>query len=196
MPITPTKHIWMNGELVPWEDAKIHVLSHSLHYGTGVFEGIRAYATDDGPAVFRLTDHIQRLYNSAKILNMPMPYSVPEIVEACKLVVRDSGLPECYVRPIAYYGYGEIGLSTAACAEPRGIDDRMRRQALEPHVDPRVHHVGDVSQRPGNGAAAVRARHGLLGSQAVYRPVEVGPGLAGQQDKLVGHRLAAPRHVN
>ena len=115
MPITPTKHIWMNGELVPWEDAKIHVLSHSLHYGTGVFEGMRAYATDDGPAVFRLTDHIQRLYNSAKILNMPMPYSVPEIVEACKLVVRDSGLPECYVRPIAYYGYGEIGLSTAAC---------------------------------------------------------------------------------
>ena len=115
MPITGTKHIWMNGELVPWEDAKIHVLSHSLHYGTGVFEGIRAYATDDGPAVFRLTDHIQRLYNSAKILNMGMPYSVPEIVEACKLVVRDSGLPECYVRPIAYYGYGEIGLSTAAC---------------------------------------------------------------------------------
>ena len=66
MPITPTKHIWMNGELVPWEDAKIHVLSHSLHYGTGVFEGIRAYATDDGPAVFRLTDHIQRLYNSGQ----------------------------------------------------------------------------------------------------------------------------------
>jgi branched-chain amino acid aminotransferase len=115
MPITPTKHIWMNGELVPWQDAKVHVLSHSLHYGTGVFEGIRTYATDNGPAVFRLTDHIQRLYNSAKILNMDMPYSVPEIVEACKLVVRDSGLPECYVRPIAYYGYGEIGLSTADC---------------------------------------------------------------------------------
>ena len=115
MPITPTKHIWMNGELVPWQDAKIHVLSHSLHYGTGVFEGIRAYATEDGPAMFRLTDHIQRLYNSARILNMPMPYSVPEIVEACKLVVRDSGLPECYVRPIAYFGYGEIGLSTADC---------------------------------------------------------------------------------
>ena len=115
MPITPTKHIWMNGELVPWQDAKIHVLSHSLHYGTGVFEGIRTYATDNGPAVFRLTDHIHRLYNSAKILHMPMPYSVPEIVEACKLVVRDSGLPECYVRPIAYYGYGEIGLATGDC---------------------------------------------------------------------------------
>ena len=121
MPITPSKHIWMNGELVPWDEAKIHVLSHSLHYGTGVFEGIRTYATDDGPAVFRLTDHIQRLYNSAKILNMGMPYSVPEIVDACKLVVRDSGLPECYVRPIAYYGYGEIGLSTADCTTDLAI---------------------------------------------------------------------------
>jgi len=105
----------MNGDLVAWEDAKIHVLSHTLHYGTGVFEGIRAYATDNGPAVFRLTDHIVRLHNSAKILNMEMPYTVSEIVEACKLVVSDSGLPECYVRPIAYYGYGEIGLATTHC---------------------------------------------------------------------------------
>ena len=115
MPITPSQHIWMNGELVAWQDAKIHVLSHTLHYGTGVFEGIRAYETANGPAVFRLTDHIQRLYNSAKILNMAMPYSVPEIVEACKLVVRDSGLPSCYLRPIAYYGYGEMGLATTHC---------------------------------------------------------------------------------
>ncbi len=121
MPITPSKHIWMNGELVAWDDAKVHVLSHSLHYGMGVFEGIRTYATEDGPAVFRLTDHIKRLHNSAKILNMPMPYSVAEIVEACKLVVRDSGLPECYVRPIAYFGYGEIGLSVADCITEMAI---------------------------------------------------------------------------
>ncbi|MCY4069191.1 MAG: branched-chain amino acid transaminase [Acidimicrobiaceae bacterium] len=121
MPITPSKNIWMNGEMVAWDDAKIHVLSHSLHYGMGVFEGIRTYATDDGPAVFRLTDHIKRLHNSAKILNMPMPYSVAEIVEACKLVVRDSGLPECYVRPIAYFGYGEIGLSVADCTTELAI---------------------------------------------------------------------------
>jgi len=105
----------MNGEMVPWEDATIHVLTHTLHYGTGVFEGIRAYETDDGPAIFRLTEHIERLYRSAKILNMDMPYSVGEIVDACKLVVADSGLPSCYVRPIAYYGYGEMGLATAAC---------------------------------------------------------------------------------
>jgi branched-chain amino acid aminotransferase len=115
VPITPTNNIWMNGEMVPWDDAKIHVLSHSLHYGTGVFEGIRAYETDDGPAVFRLTEHIERLHNSARILNMPMPWSVAELVEACKLVVRDSGLPSCYLRPIAYYGYGEMGLATTDC---------------------------------------------------------------------------------
>ena len=115
MPITPTPHIWMNGDMVPWEDAKIHVLTHTVHYGTGVFEGIRAYQTDAGTAVFRLTEHIERLYNSGKILGMPMPYSVPEIVQACKDVVADSGLDACYLRPIAYYGYGEMGLATGAC---------------------------------------------------------------------------------
>jgi len=115
MPITPTPHIWMNGEMVPWEDAKIHVLTHTLHYGTGVFEGIRAYETEQGPAIFRLTEHIERLYNSAKILGMPMPYDVPTIVQACKDVVADSGLDACYLRPIAYYGYGEMGLATGGC---------------------------------------------------------------------------------
>ncbi|MFQ5557705.1 MAG: branched-chain amino acid transaminase [Acidimicrobiales bacterium] len=115
MPITPSKHIWMNGELVAWEDATVHVLSHTLHYGTGVFEGIRAYETDHGPAIFRLTEHIARLHDSAKIMGMSMPYSVSDLVAACKLVVRDSGLPSCYVRPIAYYGYGEMGLATGDC---------------------------------------------------------------------------------
>ncbi|MCB0995592.1 MAG: branched-chain amino acid transaminase [Acidimicrobiales bacterium] len=115
MPIEPTEKIWMNGELVPWDEARVHVLTHTLHYGTGVFEGIRAYETDQGPAVFRLTDHIVRLHNSAKILMMPMPYSVEELVEATKLVVRESGLPSCYIRPIAYYGYGEMGLATTHC---------------------------------------------------------------------------------
>ena len=115
MPITPTPHIWMNGEMVPWEDAQIHVLSHTLHYGTGVFEGIRAYETDDGPAVFRLTEHIERLYNSAQILGMPMPYDVETLVQATKDVVADSGLGSCYIRPLAYYGYGEMGLATSNC---------------------------------------------------------------------------------
>jgi branched-chain amino acid aminotransferase len=115
MPITPTDKIWMNGELVDWDQAQIHVLTHSLHYGMGVFEGVRAYETADGPAVFRLTDHMVRLHNSAKILMMPLPYSVEELVEAVKVTVRSSGLPSCYIRPIAFYGYGEMGLNTQPC---------------------------------------------------------------------------------
>jgi branched-chain amino acid aminotransferase len=116
MPITPTAKIWMNGEMVDWADAKIHILTHSLHYGMGVFEGMRAYETDRGPAIFRLTDHINRMRDSARILGMPQPYSVDEIIDASKAVVRASGLPACYVRPIAYYGYGEMGLSTKPCS--------------------------------------------------------------------------------
>ena len=116
MPITPTPKIWMNGSLVDWDDAKIHVLTHSLHYGMGVFEGIRAYETDSGPAVFRLTEHIERLQRSAHIMMMDLPYSVDEIIEATKDVVRASGLPSAYIRPIAYYGYGEMGLNTLPCS--------------------------------------------------------------------------------
>jgi branched-chain amino acid aminotransferase len=116
MPITPTEKIWMNGELVPWDEARIHVLTHTLHYGRGVFEGIRAYETPNGPGVFRLTEHMQRLHNSARIMGMPMPYSVDELVDATKAVVRASGLPSCYIRPIAYFGYGEMGLNTLPCS--------------------------------------------------------------------------------
>ena len=116
MPITPTPKIWMNGSLVDWDDARIHVLTHSLHYGMGVFEGVRAYETPKGPAVFRLTDHMVRLHNSAKIMMMDIPYSVDELVDATKAVVRSSGLPSCYIRPIAYFGYGEMGLNTLPCS--------------------------------------------------------------------------------
>jgi branched-chain amino acid aminotransferase len=115
MPITTTPKIWMNGSLVDWDKAQVHVLTHTLHYGTGVFEGIRAYETANGPAIFRLTEHIKRLYKSAHILGMEMPYSVEEIVQATKDTVVSTGLPSCYVRPIAYYGYGEMGLNTLPC---------------------------------------------------------------------------------
>ena len=115
MPITPTDKIWMNGELVDWDQAQVHILTHSLHYGMGVFEGVRAYETPDGPAVFRLTEHMERLHNSAKIVGMELPYSVKELVEATKVTVRASGLPSAYIRPIAYYGYGEMGLNTLPC---------------------------------------------------------------------------------
>ncbi|MEY4339019.1 MAG: branched-chain-amino-acid aminotransferase [Actinomycetota bacterium] len=115
MPITTTPKIWMNGSLVDWDKAQIHVLTHTLHYGTGVFEGIRAYETADGPAVFRLTDHMQRLLNSGKIVGMDIPYTVEELVQGVKDTVRSTGLKACYIRPIAYYGYGEMGLNTLPC---------------------------------------------------------------------------------
>jgi branched-chain amino acid aminotransferase len=115
MPIEKTEKIWMDGELVPWDEAKVHVLTHSLHYGSGVFEGIRTYAAADGPAVFRLTDHIQRLFDSAKLIMMTIPWTRDQLVDACKLTVRESGLDSCYVRPIAFLGYGEIGLNPLPC---------------------------------------------------------------------------------
>jgi branched-chain amino acid aminotransferase len=111
MPIVPTKFIWMDGELVEWDKATVHVLNHSLHYGSGVFEGIRAYQTKKGPAVFRLTDHIERLHRSAKIYLVEMPFGVQQLIEASKLVVRENDLQACYIRPIVYHGYGEMGLN-------------------------------------------------------------------------------------
>src|SRR6516164_7101752 len=110
MPIETTEFIWMDGALVPWQDATVHVLTHSLHYGSGVFEGIRAYPTGRGPAVFRLTDHMRRLDQSASLLHVDLPYSVAELVEATKETIRANHLDSCYIRPIAYLGYGEMGL--------------------------------------------------------------------------------------
>jgi len=106
-----TEKIWMNGELVDWADARIHVGAHGLHYGSGVFEGIRAYETEKGSAVFRLTDHLTRLHNSARLLHMELPYSIEELRVACHELIGVNGLPECYLRPIAFFGYGELGVS-------------------------------------------------------------------------------------
>jgi len=100
----------MDGQLVDWDDAKIHILTHSLHYGSGVFEGIRAYQTKEGIAVFRLTDHIKRLFRSAKIYRMEIPFTISEIVEATKETIRANKVESCYIRPIAFRGYGEMGL--------------------------------------------------------------------------------------
>lgn len=111
MALTPTKLIWMDGKLVPWKEAKVHVLTHTLHYGMGVFEGIRCYATPKGPAVFRLKDHMRRLDNSAKLVGMKLPYSVTMLIQAAKQTVKANSINECYIRPIAYYGYGVMGLN-------------------------------------------------------------------------------------
>ena len=116
MPIEKADKIWMNGELVDWDSANVHVLTHTLHYGNGVFEGIRAYETDRGPAVFRLTPHIERLFRSAKILCIDIPYSVDELVDAVKETVKVNNLPSCYIRPLAYLSYGEMGLNPLPCS--------------------------------------------------------------------------------
>jgi branched-chain amino acid aminotransferase len=109
--VQPTEKIWMNGELVDWDDAKIHVGTHGLHYGSGVFEGIRCYETPKGPAVFRLTDHMRRLHNSARLLHMELPYSVDDLKAATNELLGANGLDECYIRPIAFYGYGQLGVA-------------------------------------------------------------------------------------
>lgn len=114
MPIQAVDVIWMNGELVEWEKATIHVLTHALHYGTGVFEGIRCYETPKGPAVFRLQDHMKRLENSGRIFMMELPYTVDELIAATHETIKANGLQSCYVRPIAFRGYGEIGVNPEA----------------------------------------------------------------------------------
>ncbi len=111
MQIPPTESIWKNGKLIPWKDATVHVLTHGLHYGTGAFEGIRSYSTSSGPAIFRLREHMQRLHSSAKALNMNLPFSVDELCNAAKEVVRENKLDSCYIRPIAFYGVSGIGVN-------------------------------------------------------------------------------------
>jgi branched-chain amino acid aminotransferase len=106
-----TEKIWMNGELVDWADAKVHVGVHGLHYGTGVFEGVRAYETPTGSAVFRLAEHMERLHRSAKLIHMEIPFSVEELRSATHDLLGANGIAECYIRPIAFFGYGKLGVS-------------------------------------------------------------------------------------
>lgn len=107
----PASHIWSDGELVSWDDATVHFLSHALHYGTGVFEGIRAYNTPEGTAVFRLHEHMERLEASAKAYNIPMKWTVDQLDEACLELLRVTGLESAYIRPLVFYGLGAIGLN-------------------------------------------------------------------------------------
>ena len=110
-----TKSIWFNGKLIPWEEANIHVMTHALHYGGGAFEGVRAYETERGAAVFRLEEHTERLFYSAKALKMEIPYSQDEINQAILDTIKDNELQHCYIRPLAFYGYGKMGLN------PKGV---------------------------------------------------------------------------
>lgn len=114
-PMAKQPYIWFNGELVDWDQATIHVLSHVIHYGSSVFEGIRCYATSQGAAIFRLSDHTRRLMDSAKIYRMPMPYTADEINQACKQVISGNNLESGYLRPIAFRGYGTLGVDPRNC---------------------------------------------------------------------------------
>jgi branched-chain amino acid aminotransferase len=107
--------IWMDGEFVPWEEANIHVLSHGLHYGTGVFEGARCYDTEEGPALFRWDEHLDRLFDSAKTYDLEIRYSREELTEATLELVRSQGFESCYIRPIAFFGYDSLGVSPGDC---------------------------------------------------------------------------------
>ena len=111
MPIQPTKYIWRNGELIPWEKANIHVMSHVVHYGSSVFEGIRCYTQPGGAAIFRLEEHMRRLVDSAKIYRMPLPYTLDQLNAAVVELVEANGVAPCYIRPIAFRGYGEMGVN-------------------------------------------------------------------------------------
>jgi branched-chain amino acid aminotransferase len=109
--VNTSELIWQNGEFVAWEDAKVHVLTHGLHYGTGVFEGIRCYETESGPAIFRHIDHYDRLERSAKLYYMDLPYSVEQLAAATRELVARNDLRSCYIRPLAFRGYGQMGLN-------------------------------------------------------------------------------------
>ncbi|NJP07260.1 MAG: branched-chain amino acid transaminase [Chloroflexaceae bacterium] len=115
MAINQSEYIWFNGQLVHWKEATVHVLAHALHYGSSVFEGIRIYDTPRGPAIFRLTPHLRRLFASARVYRMEIPYTLEQLVAATKETVRANGLRSGYIRPVAYRGYGGIGLDPTAC---------------------------------------------------------------------------------
>ena len=115
MGLPQSEKIWFNGQFVKWEEAKIHVLAHVVHYGSSVFEGIRCYKTKKGSAVYRLQDHITRLFDSAKIYRMPIPHTIEELCEAVLETIRTNGLEECYIRPISFRGYGSLGVNPLDC---------------------------------------------------------------------------------
>ena len=115
MPMNKSDYIWFDGEFVPWDEAKVHVLSHALHYGSSVFEGIRCYETANGPAIFRLPAHIKRMYNSCKIYRMEIPYSRDAMANAIKATVAKNKLRSCYIRPLVFRGYSQLGVEPRTC---------------------------------------------------------------------------------
>ncbi len=135
--------IWMNGNLVPWDEARIHILSHVVHYGSAVFEGIRCYRPSSGSAIFRLKEHVTRLFDSAKVYRMPVPYSGAQLSEAILETIRANNLESCYIRPLIYRGYGELGVNPTPCPVEVSIavwkwGAYLGKEALEQGVDVQV----------------------------------------------------------
>lgn len=131
------EHIWHNGQVKPWAEATVHVMAHGLHYGSSVFEGIRSYATPNGQAIFRLTEHLQRLYASARIYDMPVPYDLETLAKGCRDVIRANGLEKAYLRPIAYRGLGGFGLSAET-----PVDVAIAAWHMGPYLGPDVLEAG------------------------------------------------------
>ena len=143
MPFDEVKKIWMNGRLVDFADAKIHVLTHAIHYGSGLFEGIRCYVTKDGPAIFRLKEHTRRLFDSARIYRMDIPYSFDEINQVCIDVIRANEFTDCYLRPLVYRGFHSLGVDPRNCPIDVVVaawrwGKYLGAEALEQGVDVRV----------------------------------------------------------
>lgn len=173
------EHIWINGELTPWADAKIHVMSHALHYGTSVFEGIRVYDTPDGPRGFRLTDHVRRLFDSARMYHFQLPWTEDELIEACKATVRATGLRSAYIRPIAFLGEcgmgvtpqpGDMHIDVAIAAFPWGA--YLGEEALEKGVDACVASWSRIA--PNTVPSGAKAGGNYLSSYLIGREARVG----------------------
>jgi len=170
MPIPESEYIWFDGELVPWKDARIHVLSHVVHYGSSVFEGIRCYNTPAGPAVFRLEPHLRRMYDSCRVYRMTIPYAREQFGEAILETIRKNGLESCYVRPIVFRGYEQLGVEPRTCPVQVAIavwswGTYLGADALEEGVD-----VGVSSWRrmaPDTTPAGVKAGGHYLNSQLI-----------------------------
>jgi branched-subunit amino acid aminotransferase/4-amino-4-deoxychorismate lyase len=157
--------IWQNGEIKPWKDATTHVMSHALHYGSSVFEGIRSYATPDGAAIFRLTDHLHRLYQSARIYDMVLPHTPDELAAACRDVIKKNELGAAYLRPVAYRGLGGFGTGRnrigrkALPARHAGVDAVFKRLGAQIRAH-RPSGNGHVDRRFGRQAKAAQAAIG------------------------------------
>ncbi len=172
MAIQPTRYIWNNGKLKAWDEVTVHVLTHALHYGSSIFEGIRVYATPKGPQFFRLMDHMRRMFDSARIYQMKLPYSREQLAEACHMVVAENGLESAYVRPIAFCGYGSLGIDPGDQAPEVAIAAMewgayLGTEGLEKGVDVCVSSWNRVA--PNTVPPAAKAGGNYLSSQLIHQ---------------------------